>query len=93
MKEYQLLNESLQATLHIRNRGKKLELEIKNQTRPGNKKEALDQAGLFFIAWPMINLYFDRNYWEPLLRIRDPLWAIGPGVEQFQKKNCDWKKW
>ena len=81
------------ATLHIRNRGKDLELEIKTQTRPGKEKEALDQAGLFFFAWPTINLYFERNLTKLLLRIRDPLWAIGPGVEQFQKKNCDWKKW
>ena len=67
---------NLHLTLHIRNRGKNLGLEIKNQTRPGHKKEALDQAGLFFMAWPMINLYFDRNYWKPLLRIRDPLCTI-----------------
>ena len=56
---------------------------MKNQTRPGNKKEALDQARLFFMAWPMINLYFERNLTKPLLRIRDPLHdsAHPPNVE------------
>ena len=34
---------------------------MKNQNRPGNKKEALDQARLFFIAGPMINLYFGKK--------------------------------
>ena len=59
---------------------------MKNQTRPGHKKEALDQAGLFFIAWPMNNLYFEKNLTKPLLRIRDPLAATAPlwGV----RRNC-----
>ena len=66
----------MRPTLHIRNRGKNLELEMKNQNRPGNIKEALEQARLFYIAWPMINLYFDKNLTKPLLRIRGPLPAI-----------------
>ena len=62
--------------MHIRNRGRKLELEMKNQNRPGKEKEALAQARLFFFAWPTINLYFERNLTKPLLRIRDPLGTI-----------------
>ena len=54
----------MRPTLHIRNRGKNLELKMKNQSRPGKEKEALDQAGLFFIAWPMINLYFGKKLLE-----------------------------
>ncbi|GJL61327.1 MAG: hypothetical protein NPIRA03_41840 [Nitrospirales bacterium] len=53
-------------------------MKIEFPNRPGKEKEALDQARLFFFAWPTINLYFERNLTKPLLRIRDPLVAIPP---------------
>ena len=65
--------ESVSSNINFLDNHRKLELEMKNQNRPSKEKEALDQARLFFFAWPTINLYFERNLTKPLLRIRDPL--------------------